>query len=268
MVLLAQDALVQPGIPLASPGEHWLFTFRPWDRLHVISFVLGLTVIVGLSWLGLRCRGTPGEDRLRRAWGLWIMATWVAVNVIWLSPWKFDVKTSLPLQICDWAGFWAGLVCLTRWPWARALLYYWGIGLSTQAFFTPTVRHGIDSFDYWQFWINHTQIVSTAFFDVIVRGYRPTWRDWRFTVAVSVVYALVMLGFNMMVEGANYVYVGNVKPKNPTLIDRLGPWPWRVLPMSAIGIGAFAMLTLVWERNWRVAWNEAVDDRGGVESRE
>jgi len=249
MLMLVAEGVDAPPVSLASPGEHWLFTFTPWDRLHLISFAIGVSVIVGLSWLGLRVRGTPAEDRLRRMWGAWIMATWLAVNIIWLSPWKFDLATSLPLQICDWAGFWAGMVCLTRWHWPRVLLYFWGIGLSTQAFITPTVRDGIDSFDYWQFWINHTQIVATAFFDVMVRRYGPSWRDWAFAVVGTVAYAMAMLGFNMLVKDANYVYVGDVVPKNPTLIDKLGEWPWRILPLAGIVISAFTLLTLVWQRN-------------------
>lgn len=256
---LADDALSTPGsIPLASPGDHWLLTFHPWGLLHAISAGVGLAVIIGLSWLGLRLRGTLAEEPFRRRWGIFILCTWCVVNLIWFSPWKFEIAKSLPLQICDWAGFWAGLVCVTRWHWPRVLLYYWGIGLSTQAFFTPTVRDGLDSFDYWQFWINHTQIVSTAFYDVIVRRYRPTWRDWRFVSVVSVMYAAVMVGFNSLIEGANYVYVGNTKPDNPTLIDKLGPWPLRLLPLTAIGIGAFTVLTLVWERNWKPIWKWVV----------
>ncbi len=40
--MLVGEAVDGPPMSLASPGEHWLFTFTPWDRLHLISGTKGM----------------------------------------------------------------------------------------------------------------------------------------------------------------------------------------------------------------------------------
>src|SRR4029450_5624684 len=128
---------------------------------------------------------------------------------------------------------------VTQWrPW-RTLLYFWGIGLSTQAFFTPTVQYGVGHIKFWMFWIGHTMIVGSAVYDVVVRGYRPRARDWWFAVATTYTLCMTVFYFDVLMSRAggmpiNYWYIGDTKPSNPTLIDDLGPWPLRVLFLSGI----------------------------------
>jgi hypothetical integral membrane protein (TIGR02206 family) len=43
------------------------------------------------------------------------------------------------------------------------------------------------------------------------------------------------------VLGSNYLYVAR-KPDSPTLLDLLGPWPWYILSMEAIGVTVFCLL--------------------------
>src|SRR5205085_885108 len=61
----------------------------------------------------------------------------VPFQVYVLLPWMWNVSYSLPLQLCDLAWITAVYALWTRRRWAHALLYYWGLTLSSQAFITP-----------------------------------------------------------------------------------------------------------------------------------
>jgi hypothetical integral membrane protein (TIGR02206 family) len=140
---------------------------------------------------------------------------------------------------------------VTQWrPW-RTILYFWGLGLSTQAFFTPTLDLGPMHTKYWLFWVGHTAIVGSAVYDMVVRGYRPTLRDLGFallttyTLNMSIFYFDVLLT-DLVKEPISYWYIGPSKPDKPTVIDKLGRWPLRVLWVALIVITDFILLWAVW----------------------
>ncbi|MBC7833816.1 MAG: TIGR02206 family membrane protein [Phycisphaerales bacterium] len=226
-----------------AAGRDLPSTFAPFSPMHALCVVACAAVMLAAALAGRRLRTRPAaEERLRRSIAISGVIYWAASNAWWMWPANFKLEDSLPLHVCDLAGIIAPVAILTRKPWLRALLYFWGIGLSTQAFFTPTLEHGPASMRFWLFWLNHTFIVGTAVYDIAVGGYRPTWRDFRTAAAVSLAY----LAFILLIDiplGLNYGYVGNTTPENPTVIDKLGPWPLRLLPLTLIGM---AMMFLVW----------------------
>ena len=52
---------------------------------------------------------------------------------------------------------------------------------------------------------------------------RPTWRDYRFAVIATLVWAAFTFTFNS-ITGTNYGYL-NRKPPTASILDVLGPWP-------------------------------------------
>ena len=51
--------------------------------------------------------------------------------------------------------------------------------------------------------------------------------------------------------GSNYMFIAR-KPDVPTLIDFLGPWPWYIIPLEAIGFAVCLLLYLPFAiRDWR-----------------
>jgi hypothetical integral membrane protein (TIGR02206 family) len=125
------------------------------------------------------------------------------------------------------------------------LLYFWGFSLSTQALLTPDLVSGPGTLAFWIFWVMHVLIVGGAVYILVVRGYRPTWRDCLFAIGMAWVWLILIFTLNW-VTGYNYGYVGNAKPSQPTLIDYLGPWPLRVLWMGLLGSAAMLVLQLPW----------------------
>lgn len=215
---------------------------------------------VGLSIIhaGRVTRGTAAEKRLRRAWAWLIVFSQVIIVSYWLLPGKYDLQRSLPLHICDLAPWAAAAALLTNLRWARTMTYFWGIGLCTQAFVTPVIEEGWTHGAFWYFWIQHTQIVATAGYLLVVDRYRPTWYDFAVGTGTSVLYVLAMLAFNEVMN-TNYGYVGRSSPEARTIVDSLGSWPIRVLWMSLLVTGVFALLTLVWRAPARPSDTSAAD---------
>jgi hypothetical integral membrane protein (TIGR02206 family) len=225
-------------------------TFRPFSLLHVVALLTSLGAMAALVAAGLRLRPGEGEARLTRAWAWSMILFQIAASAWWLLPSNYSPERSIPLNLCRLAAFIAPLALLTPplpWRWPRALLYFWGLGLCTQALITPVFPEGPAHTVFWIFWIGHTQIVGSALYDLIVRRYRPTARDLATAVLVAVLYTAVAFLVNL-VWGRNYGGLGRTLFDAPNLARRLGPWPWRVLWISLIAAAWMALLHVIWLR--------------------
>lgn len=221
--------------------------FQPFSALH-FAILAGYTLItVALAVVGRKWRGTLREQPLHRAWAACVVLVQVVNIIYWATPPNLEPRSSLPLHICDIAGIAAVLAMVTRARVWRTILYYWGLGLSTQAFLTPVITDGPDTFRFHLFFASHLTIVATAVYDLVVREYRPAWRDFWVISGVLAAWGAVVLPLNIA-TGWNYGYIGNTRPQQPTLIDRLGAWPLRLVWMILLVEGTFLIMTAVW---WR-----------------
>lgn len=182
---------------------------------------------------------TPFERRLA-----WLnLAVWIVAHGWWQLPARFDAVTTLPLQMCHITSLIASAVLLKRQRHLRAVLYFWGFALCTQAIITPSLIEPPTSPVFWSFWFLHGFVMMTAIYDIIVNGFRPAWRDYGIACAAAAGYVAVMLPVNLLL-GANYGFTGKSTPLNPSIVDLLGPWPERLLlivPLAALAMG-LAML--------------------------
>ena len=230
---------------ITPPLSNWATEFHAFTLQHAVVFAVCFGLILGSVILGRRWRGTSRERRLRHAW-IWTTIAWQSAAVVWyLLPANFDPYESWPLHLCDLAAWVAPFALLTQRPWLRALLYFWGIGLSTQAFFTPVVEGGYTDIRFWLFFVGHTQIVGSAIYDAAVLGYRPTLRDWRTMTFITIAWLAVVTPINI-VFSVNYGYTGNRLPNGPTIMDYLGPWPWRIGTLFLAGQVVCAIAYLPW----------------------
>jgi hypothetical integral membrane protein (TIGR02206 family) len=230
--------------PTLAALPEWAVTFRPFTWMHGVSLVWTLGLVIGSCWLGRRWMARQRldlEQRLSDAWGGFVVCVNVWSMVYWNLPGQFDLKESLPLQLCDLACLNAPLVFLTHWRLPRAISFFWGVGLSTQAFVTPTLLEGPGHEKYYLFWLVHLGIVGSSVYDMVVRRYRPGVRDLLMAMAVTIVYALAMVGVNHFLQ-SNYGFIGNQLRTTPTVIDKLGPWPERVFIMAGIVLGGFVVM--------------------------
>ena len=154
---------------------------------------------------------------------------------------------SLPLQLTDLATAAAAYALWSQRHWAYTLTYYWGLVLSAQALISPALQSpDFPHYAFLAFWAIHLLVVWAAIYLTWGRGLRPTWRDYRFVVAVSAAWAVITLTFNS-IAGTNYGFL-NRKPATASLLDFLGPWPVYVLISTALVFAVWALMTWPWER--------------------
>ena len=219
-------------------------SFESFSLEHILT-VAGFAVVIAVAIAAAR-----GIDRDRRrllelSVAALAGALWVGIVIWGFAPSRFDPRWSYPINICDLVALIVPIAFVRpHWTW-HALLYFWGLTLSTQAILTPDLVSGPSTLAFWIFWLMHVLIVGGAVYVLVVRRYRPTWRDCAFAIAAAVLWLVVVFAIDLA-TGFNYGYVGNAKPSQPTLIDYLGPWPQRVAVMAILGSVAMMILQLPW----------------------
>ncbi|TMF98959.1 MAG: TIGR02206 family membrane protein [Chloroflexi bacterium] len=182
----------------------------------------------------------------RRAPGGWIDAvaviialTIVAAELSWqpyvVAKGTWSAATSLPVQLCDVAGFVAAAALLWRQLVLVEVAYFWGLGGTLQAVLTPDLKDHFPSFPYLQFYVTHDLVILAALFLVFGLALQPRPGAVRRIFVLTVAFAIVV-GLIDLATGGNYMYLRQV-PVSGSLLDLMGPWPWY--------IAAGAVLTLV-----------------------
>ncbi|HEX7122602.1 MAG TPA: TIGR02206 family membrane protein [Gemmatimonadaceae bacterium] len=220
-------------------------SFRSFTLLHLVTLAGVALAIVLLVRGGLAWRGTRRERWLAAGVATAILVLRAGVFVWNLLPPRLSLERSLPLQICDLAALCAALALVTPRRWLAAIAYFWGLALSIQGLVQPDLDHGPASLAFWAFWLHHALIVGAAVYVVAVRDFRPSARDLRLAIGAGLAYVAVVFVVDLVL-GVNYGYLGRDVPNQPTLIDWLGPWPWRVLIMVVLGAAVMVLLWLPW----------------------
>jgi len=182
----------------------------------------------------------------RRAPGGWIDAvaviialTIVVAELSWqpyvVAKGTWSAAASLPVQLCDVAGFVAAAALLWRQLALVEVAYFWGLGGTLQAVLTPDLKDHFPSFPYLQFYVTHDLVILAALFLVFGLALQPRPGAVRRIFVLTVAFAIVV-GLIDLATGGNYMYLRQV-PVSGSLLDLMGPWPWY--------IAAGAVLTLV-----------------------
>ena len=211
-----------------------LDTFERGTPTHLLVLVVSV-VVVGFFVFAqrrVRTKDHAKADRFRLAMGFAILLFQILHNAYWLffREGGFDIQESLPLHFCDITGLIAAAALLLPDRRLVSILYFWGLGLSSTAFIIPVVTEGPGHLVFWTFWVSHLIIVGGAVFFVLAEGYRPTFEDLLFALAVTTGYVLSLLALNIAI-GTNYGYVG--RESEPTAF--LGQWPFPRLPLLFLG---------------------------------
>ncbi len=214
--------------------------FKMFGTAHLV--VLGIVLTINLALVPLR-RVLPEAGRRLLRLGLAVL---IALPLFAHAAWRarmgfWDVRTDLPLHLCDLTALLSLALLLTRSQRLYEFVYFLGVGGALQALVTSNV--GIFGFPHLYFVTSmmiHGGIITTGIYFTVVEGFRPTWRSlWR-VAGWMLAYTAVIFGLNLLL-GSNYLFIGH-KPDFPSIIDELGPWPWYVL--SLVGVGFASLLLL------------------------
>jgi hypothetical integral membrane protein (TIGR02206 family) len=223
--------------------------FTAYGPSHITVLAIFAIGAVLLVWVGRR--QTESQARVfGRIMGA-LLLTVFCVSMVYklIDP---TIDGSVPLQLCDVAELTAAYALWSQRHWAFALGYYWGLVLSSQALITPDVgtpKDGAPDFPHHlfiTFFALHVLVVWAAIYLTWGRRMRPQWRDYRFAIVMTLAWAAITFGFNV-IAGTNYGYL-NRKPPVASLLDVLGPWPVYLLVEVAIVLAVWALMTWPWER--------------------
>ncbi|MFS0900492.1 TIGR02206 family membrane protein [Mycolicibacterium litorale] len=223
--------------------------FSAYGPSHVAVLAVFAVGAVLLVWRGRRL--SDAQARLvARILAVLLMAAFVTALVYKLV--RPDLATSVPLQLCDIAEVMAAYALWSQRHRAFALTYYWGLFLSSQALLTPdigTPQEGAPDFPhhlFLTFFTLHVLVVWAAIYLTWGRGMRPSWRDYRFAVVVTLGWVAFTFVFNL-IAGTNYGYL-NGKPPTASALDLLGPWPVYLLIEIVVVAVVWAAMTWPWQR--------------------
>lgn len=218
--------------------------FEPFGAQHFVLVGIFLVGVVAVVLLGRRQRRAGTGRDFGRASALLIVCIAVPSQLYQLTPWDFSVGSSLPLQLCDFAWVVAAWGLWTHHRVPIALSYYWGLTLTIQAVFTPSLNNLFPDPRFFMFWTMHFLVVWSAVYLTFGLGLGPGWREYRVTLAVSVGWAVLAYAFDAAFA-VNYGYLVH-KPSSASLLDLLGPWPVYVLAALGILVAVWALMTWPW----------------------
>lgn len=217
--------------------------FSATHGVMLVLFAVGIPAVVRL---GRWARDEPDRAvRVSRTYAVVLVAVTGAMQVVQLLPGEYDVDTSLPLNLCDFAWMTAAYALWTQSQTAAALIYYWGLALSTQGLITPDLHAGPAEPSFYGFWSMHYVIVWSAIYLVWGLGIRPTWSTYRVVVTLTFVWLIAVYVFNVLVD-TNYGFV-NHKPSGGSVLDYFGPWPLYVGVEVVVVAVVWALMTWPWE---------------------
>lgn len=229
--------------------------FTPFSAIHIITLVL-LTLINFLIIIFYRNKrskeykkyagrkntgahavaGPVDYTKMFRLFLAIFMILNEAVYTAWsIATGEWTLGYSLPLHLCDMAMFFSVIMLVTKNYFLYEITYFWGLGGSLQALVTPDLYpYSFPHFIYFNFFLAHGAVVTSVLFMTFVEGFKPSKKSIWKTVVFTNIYMAVIAVIDILTQG-NYLFLRH-KPNNPSIMDYLGPWPWYILGLEAIGI--------------------------------
>jgi hypothetical integral membrane protein (TIGR02206 family) len=222
------------------------FEFLGTAHLAALAFLLLLNLYL------LRFRNA--DDKTKRAIR-WRLALILLLNEIGWHYWNYTVglwtiQTMLPLQLCSLMVWFGALMLLTKSYRIYQYVYFLGIGAAIQALATPDLGiYGFPHFRFFQTFLSHGLIITSALYMTFVENMRPTWKSVVRVAIWTNIYVIAIYFLNIYI-GSNYLNL-IARPATPSLLDYLPDWPMYILYMELLGIITVLLLYLPFAiRDW------------------
>ena len=219
-------------------GEYFTFPYhgQPFVQLgpaHISAVVL----IVGVILLLRRFPPRPEKRKIVRL----TLAGIILINELFWHAWHaahglWSIQELLPLEICNLMVLGSVWVLMTKNQIGYEFIYLLGIPAASQVLITPALGpYGFPHSLFFQIFISHGGIIVAALYLTLVEGMRPvSWKAVGRVAGWTTLYAMLIFFLNRIL-GSNYLFLA-YKPPAATVLDYLGPWPWYILSMEALGL--------------------------------
>lgn len=216
--------------------------FQLFGPKHLIVLAIVLAIIL---WLIFGWKN-PTEKAKRRA--RYFLA---GTLFVWESGWHiwsfwggtWTITYNLPLHVCSIMVWLSIVMLLTKNYRIYEFAYFIGIAGALQPLLTPEAGiYGLWHFRALQTLIAHGTLVIVPIYLTTKEGFRPSWNSL-IRVAIGTNLYMILIHFINLAIGSNYLFTVG-KPPTASLLDVLGPWPFYLLAMEAIGFAIFFILYL------------------------
>jgi len=238
--------------------------FELFGTAHLAA--LGALFLLNLLLLRFKNAGDGTKTAVRCLLALILLINEIAWHYWNFVTGKWTIQTMLPLQLCSvlvWAG---ALMLIFKNYRIYEFMYFMGIAGAIQALATPDLGiYGFPHFRFFQTFISHGLIVTSAIYMTVVEGFRPTWKSILRVAVWMNIYAAIIFFVNSYI-GSNYLMI-NHKPELPSLLDLLPDWPVYILYMELIGVLSILVLYLPFlVKDWRSRYLLNRDNASRLES--
>ena len=175
-----------------------------------------------------------------RALAVLILCRWAGEYVADVIQGIWSVKYDLPLQLTDLISVTTAVALWTRGRRAAEFVYFWALSASLQATITPDLSWNFPSVFYFTYFDYHIIAVVAGIGLVFGCGLYPRPGAPRRVFAATLGWAAIAAAGDI-ITGGNYMYL-RAKPVNGSLLSVLGPWPWYIAGIAAVG---FVMLLVL-----------------------
>ena len=208
--------------------------FVLFGTAHLLGLLLIVSICLAIS--ALRNRFSPSAQRYTR-WSLLavIYLSEISWHVWMLATGQWSIQVMLPLWLCSLTVWSIPLLLLFRNRFYYEWVYFMGLIGASQALLTPDLmNYGFPHFRFIEFLTVHGAIIIAIVYMTVVERFRPTWRSLPRVILMTDLYWIFCRLVNNQI-GSNYLYTQGKLP-TPSLLDVLGPWPWYLLSMQALGM--------------------------------
>ena len=198
--------------------------FALFTPAHIAPVVMMLIVIYAIFRSREKLRGWKHEEKIRYVLAFALIITdmsyyWRLVGMPSLGGNAVD---NLPIGVCCWATIFCSFMVLGKSQRLFDIVYFWLFSGTLFALITPTVLTytGPTRYRYYQFWLEHTLGYIAVFYLIFVHGMRPYVRSMIRSYLALVVLAVIAYNVNVMLPGANYLYMARPEAA-PSVLDIL-----------------------------------------------
>lgn len=213
--------------------------FELFGNTHLAA--LGALVLLNLMLILFRNASDGTKTALR-----WLLALILLANEAAWHYWNYiagtwTIQTMLPLHLCSLLVWTGAFMLVTKNYRVYEFMYFMGIAGAIQALATPGIGiYGFPHFVFFQYFLSHGLILTSAIYMTIVEGFRPTLKSIPRVFIWMNIY-VVMIYFVNIALGSNYLMI-NEKPATPSLLDLLPEWPIYILYIELIGMISVLLL--------------------------
>ena len=213
--------------------------FELFGTMHLAG--LGALVMLNLFLIPFRNASDGAKATVR-----WLLALILVGNEVAWHYWNYvygtwTIQTMLPLHLCSLLVWTGAFMLMTKNYRVYEFMYFMGIAGAIQALATPGIGiYGFPHFVFFQYFLSHGLIITSAIYMTVVEGFRPTLKSILRVALWMNIYVVIIYFVNTAI-GSNYLMI-NEKPATPSLLDLLPDWPVYILYLELIGIISVVLL--------------------------